>query len=73
MPLYFKSSLSISDSYLSSPFPSKAKLLVLTFGWPYNKGEDNRKPSSGGLVDGSGRSIEVAVNKGLIYSKILRL
>ena len=38
-------------------FQSKVKLLVLTFGWPYNKGEDNRKPSSGRSEDGSGRSI----------------
>jgi len=42
---FYQWSLSISESDLSSPFPNKAKLRLLNFGWPLNRDKDNKKPS----------------------------
>jgi len=39
---------------------SKVKLRVSNFGWPLNRGKDNRKPSSGRPKGGRGRLTEVA-------------
>jgi len=41
-------------------FQNKAKLGVLNSGWPFNRGKDNGKPSSGRPKGGCGRFIEVA-------------
>ena len=54
----FQPSLSISDSYLSSPFREQSQITCINVG--YHRGKDNGKPSSERPKGGHSRLIEVA-------------
>ena len=57
----YQSSLSILDSYLSSPsvLKNKAKPRVFNFGWPLNRVKNNTKSASGRRKVGRDRLIRV--------------
>ena len=57
----YQSSLSILDSYLSSPsvVKNKAKPRVFNFGWPLNRVKNNTKPALGRRKVGRDRLIRV--------------
>ena len=57
----YQSSLSILDSYLSSPsvIKNKAKPRVFNFGWPPNRVKNNTKPALGRRKVGRDRLIRV--------------